>query len=429
MSGIFCDNRDAASAPLKAAPVAHSEPSIYMDYQATTPLDPRVMQAMRQYWEQDFGNPHSTSHVYGWRASDAIEESRAKVAALINARDPNEIVFTSGATEANNMAIKGVARFYRSNSKNKIITVTTEHKCVLNSCRSLENEGFEVVYLPVNNKGLISLENLKAELDDSVILVSVMWVNNEMGAIQPIAEIGALCRDKGVFLHVDAAQAYGKLPIDVQAAQVDLLSISAHKIYGPKGVGALYMGKNPRVRMEPLIDGGGQERGVRSGTLPTPLVVGFGEAAVQAGLLMQSDWAHVERLGERFLSGILDLPQVFLNGDRGAVERYPGCVNISFAGVEGESMMSMMPGLAISSGSACTSESLEPSYVLHALGVREDLAHCSLRFGFGRFSTEQEVDFGIARVRGAVDRLREMSPLWELLQKGVDLNTIQWTGH
>ncbi len=399
---------------------------IYMDYQATTPMDPRVFEAMRPYFMEKFGNPHSRSHSFGWVAEEGVEKARGQVAALINA-NPKEIIFTSGATESNNMAIKGIGRFYHD-KKDHIITVVTEHKCVLDACRHMEREGVRVTYLPVEKNGLIDLEKLKAAITDKTMLVSVMAVHNEIGVIQPLAEIGKLCRERCAFFHTDAAQAFGKIPLDVEAMNVDLMSISGHKIYGPKGIGALYVRRRPRVRLEPLINGGGQERGMRSGTLPTPLVVGFGAAAEIAQKEMSADDEHVRALNDRFFKKIVEnIPDVFLNGDK--EQRVPGNLNLSFAYIEGESMIMAIRDLAVSSGSACTSASLEPSYVLRALGVDEELAHTSIRFGFGRFTTEAEVDYAIDVVKNNIARLREMSPLWEMVQEGVDLKSIEWSGH
>lgn len=399
---------------------------VYLDYQATTPVDPRVLAKMLPYFTEKFGNPHSRSHAYGWEAEAACDLAREQVAALIGASE-KEIVFTSGATESNNIAIKGVARFYKD-KKNHIITPVTEHKCVLDSCRHLEQEGFEVTYLPVRKNGLIDLNALRDAITENTLLVSVMAVNNEIGVIQPLAEIGKICREKGAFFHCDAAQGFGKIPLDVEAMNIDLMSISGHKIYGPKGIGALYVRRRPRVRLEPLFSGGGQERGFRSGTLATPLIVGLGEAAAIARADMDKDAAHVRRLYDKFLAALLDgVPEVYLNGDR--EQRWPGNVNLSFAYVEGESMIMAIKDLAVSSGSACTSASLEPSYVLRSLGVTEDLAHTSIRFGFGRFTTEEEIDFAITLVKNSIDKLRQMSPLWEMVQEGVDISKIQWAAH
>ena len=399
---------------------------IYMDYQATTPVDPRVFQAMTPYFTLQYGNPHSRTHVFGWNAEKAVEEARAQVAKLINA-DPTEVIFTSGATESNNLALKGVARYYRASGKNHIITTPIEHKCVIDTCRNLEDEGFEVTYLRVNQKGLINLDELRAAIKPNTAIVSIMALNNEIGAIQPIAAIGQICRQNKVFFHTDAAQAFGKIPLDVKKMNIDLMSISGHKIYAPKGIGALYVGKKPRVRIQPLISGGGQERGMRSGTLPTPLVVGFGVASELAMHEMNKDHTHIEKLSNIFLEEVLSIPDVYLNG--AGEHHYPGCLNISFAYVEGESMIGALKGVAVSSGSACTSSSLEPSYVLHALGIDEDLAHTSLRFGIGRFTTENDVRRVVEVVRKAVEKLRAMSPLWDMVQSGVDIKSISWVGH
>ncbi len=399
---------------------------IYLDYQATTPVDPRVIEKMQPYWGEYFGNPHSRSHSYGWDAENAVEAARLEVARVINA-NPKEIIFTSGATESNNMAIKGVAEFY-GDQKKHIITVATEHKCVLETCRYLQNKGFRVTYLPVQKDGLIDLNQLKQAMSDDTMLVSVMAVNNEIGVIQPLKEIGALCHERGVFFHTDAAQAFGKIPLDVEEMHIDLMSISGHKIYGPKGVGALYVRrKNPRVRLKPLIHGGGQERGMRSGTMPTPIIVGFGEAAKIARNQMVEDYKRIEYLSNKLLNAMMKIPEIYLNGSR--EQRYPGCINLSFSCIEGESMIGAIKECAVSSGSACTSASLEPSYVLRALGVDEELAHTSIRFGMGRFTTEEEIDFTIKKVTESIQRLRELSPLWEMLQEGVDLKAVQWSGH
>lgn len=400
---------------------------IYLDYQATTPCDPRVIEKMRPYLDALFGNPHSRNHSYGWQAEEAVEEARQHIAEVINA-SAKDVIFTSGATEANNIAIQGVARFYKNETKNHIITVQTEHKCVLDTCRHLELEGFSVTYLPVNEHGIINIDVLSAAMTDRTILVSVMAVNNEIGVIQPLKEIGTLCRSKGIFFHCDAAQGFGKIPLDVDDLNIDLMSISGHKIYGPKGIGALYVRRRPRVRLKPLFYGGGQERGMRSGTLPTPLCVGLGEAARIAKLDMEKDAVHVEHLFNRLYQGLQSrLENIILNGD--LQKRYKGNLNISFAFVEGEGLMMGIKDLAVSSGSACTSASLEPSYVLHALGVSEDMAHTSIRFGMGRFTTEQEVDQAIESVVKAVNKLRALSPLWEMNQEGIDINSIQWAAH
>jgi cysteine desulfurase len=410
---------------------AHAEKSgikfpIFLDYQSTSPVDPRVLAKMLPYFTEKFGNPHSRSHAYGWEAEEADEIAREQVAALIGA-DAKEIIFTSGATESNNIAVKGVAHFNKD-KKNHIITVVTEHKCVLDSARHLEQEGFSVTYLPVAQSGLIDLEQLAAAITDKTALVSVMAINNEIGVIQPLAEIGALCRSRGVLFHTDAAQAFGKIPLDVEAMQIDLMSISGHKTYAPKGIGALYVRRRPRVRLEPLFSGGGQERGIRSGTVPTPLAVGLGEAARIASVEMAQDASRVRYLSDKFLSAVLDgVPDVFLNGDR--ERRWAGCINLSFAYIEGESMIMAIKNLAVSSGSACTSASLEPSYVLRSIGVGEELAHTSIRFGIGRFTTEAEIDEAIRIVTGSIERLRAMSPLWEMVQDGVDISKIEWAGH
>lgn len=399
---------------------------IYLDYQATTPCDPRVVEAMLPYFTERFGNPHSRNHYYGWEAEEAVEKAREEVATIIGA-DAKEIVFTSGATESNNLALKGVAHFYRE-KKNHIITEVTEHKCVLDSCRHLEQEGFKVTYLPVQKNGLIRLEDLEAAITDQTAVVSIMAVNNEIGIIQPIAEIGAICRKHGVFFHTDAAQAVGKIPLDVNAMNVDLMSISGHKIYGPKGIGALYVRRRPRVRLEPLINGGGQERGMRSGTLATPLCVGFGEACRIAREEMPVEAARLTALRDRLLKGVTErLPEVYLNGD--PEKRIPGNLNISFAFVEGEGLMMGVKDIAVSSGSACTSASLEPSYVLRALGLDAEMAHTSLRIGIGRFTTEKDIDYAIGHIVDAVSRLRELSPLWEMHQEGVDIKSIEWSEH
>ena len=396
----------------------------YLDNQATTPMDPRVLDAMIPMYAQRFGNPHSRTHEYGWDAEESVEAARAHVAALIGA-DAKEIVFTSGATESNNMAIKGIARFYKDRKKH-IITTQTEHKCVLDSCRQLETEGFEVTYLPVQTNGLIRLSDLEAAFRPDTSLVSVMGGHNEIGVVQPLKEIGAMCRERKVFFHSDCAQMVGKLPVDVDEMSIDVMSISAHKLYGPKGIGALYVRRRPRVRLEPIMSGGGQERGLRSGTLAPPLCVGFGKACEIAKEDMANDHEHVSRLGTRLYKGITSqVDEVILNGDE--EHRYPGNLNLSFAYVEGESMLMAIKNIAVSSGSACTSASLEPSYVLRAIGVDEELAHTSIRFGIGRFTTEAEVDFAVDLCVKHVNRLREMSPLWEMVQEGVDLKSIQWS--
>lgn len=399
---------------------------IYLDYQSTTPCDPRVLEAMIPYFTEEFGNPHSRSHVYGWRAEEAVETARANIAAILNA-DPREVIFTSGATESNNLALKGIAHFYRA-QKDHLVTCATEHKCVLDSCRYLEQEGFKITYLPVQTNGIIDLNSLKDAITDRTSLVSIMAVNNEIGVIQPLAEIGKICREKGVFFHTDAAQAVGKIPLDVEAMNIDLLSLSSHKIYGPKGVGALYVRRKPRVRLVSLIDGGGQERGMRSGTLSTPLCVGLGKACEIAALEMGEENKILRALRDRFYQKILaELEEVYINGDFD--QRIPGNLNLSFAHVEGEGLIMGIKDLAVSSGSACTSASLEPSYVLRALGVEVEMAHTSLRIGFGRFTTEEEVDLAAKKIITEVQRLREMSPLWEMSRQGIDLKSIQWADH
>jgi len=406
---------------------ANIQTPVYLDYQATTPVDPRVLEAMMPYFTTKFGNPHSRSHAFGWETEEGVEEARAQVASLIGA-SPKEIIFTSGATESNNLSLKGVARFYKD-KKNHIITTVTEHKCVLDTCRHLEQEeGFDVTYLPVAENGLVNLEDLRAAITDQTVLVSIMAVNNEIGVVQPLAEIGAICRENGVFFHTDAAQAAGKIPLDVDAMKIDLMSISGHKIYGPMGIGAMYVRRKPRVRIRPMINGGGQERGMRSGTLAPALCVGIGTACAIAEAEMSADNERIRFLSDRFYDRITGkLPEVFLNGDR--EQRYPGNLNLSFAYVEGESLMMGMRDLAVSSGSACTSSSLEPSYVLRALGVEEELAHTSIRFGIGRFSTEGEIDFAVDTVVQAVEKLRAMSPLWEMAQEGIDIKSIEWAEH
>ncbi|PSK36025.1 Cysteine desulfurase, mitochondrial [Elsinoe australis] len=400
---------------------------IYLDMQATTPTDPRVLDTMLPFMTGQYGNPHSRTHAYGWETDKAVEIARKQIADLIGA-DPKEIIFTSGATESNNMSIKGVARFFKKGGKkNHIITCQTEHKCVLDSCRHLQEEGFEVTYLPVGEDGRISMEELEKAMRPETMLVSIMAVNNEIGVVQPLDEIGRLCRSKKVFFHSDAAQAVGKVPVDVNKMNVDLMSISAHKIYGPKGIGACYVRRRPRVRIDPLISGGGQERGLRSGTLPAPLAIGFGEAARIAKEEMEYDSNRIKFLSDRLSSGLLSLEHATMNGS--IAHRYPGCVNVSFAYVEGESLLMALKDIALSSGSACTSASLEPSYVLRALGNSDESAHSSIRFGIGRFTTVEEVDYVLKAVKERVTFLRELSPLWELVQEGVDLNTIEWSQH
>ncbi|SCU97930.1 LAFA_0G14290g1_1 [Lachancea sp. 'fantastica'] len=398
---------------------------IYLDMQATTPTDPRVLDTMLKFYTGLYGNPHSNTHSYGWETNKEVETARKHIADMINA-DVKEIIFTSGATESNNTALKGVARFY-SKTKKHIITTRTEHKCVLEAARAMKNEGYDVTFLNVNEDGLIDLQQLEAAIRPDTCLVSVMAVNNEIGVMQPIAEIGALCRKKKVFFHTDAAQAYGKIPLDVNKMNIDLMSISSHKIYGPKGMGAIFVRRRPRVRLEPIISGGGQERGLRSGTLAPSLVAGFGEAARLMKQEFEADSAHIERLSEKLTKGLLAIEHTSLNGSPD--HRYPGCVNVSFAYVEGESLLMALRDIALSSGSACTSASLEPSYVLHALGKDDALAHSSIRFGIGRFTTDEEVEYVIKAITERVEFLRELSPLWEMVKEGIDLNSIEWSGH
>lgn len=399
---------------------------LYMDMQATTPVDPRVLDAMLPFYLSRYGNPHSRTHLYGWESEAAVETARAQVASLIGA-NPKEIFFTSGATECNNISVKGVMRFYRD-KKRHVVTTQTEHKCVLDSCRYLQQEGFEVTYLPVKADGLVDLDQLAAAIRPDTGLVSVMAVNNEIGVVQPLEEIGRICQEKGVPFHTDAAQALGKIPIDVGKMNIALMSLSGHKIYGPKGVGALYLRRRPRVRVEPQMSGGGQERGIRSGTVPTPLVVGMGAACEIAAKEMEYDTRRVTSLQERLLNGIRSkLDEVVVNGSM--EHRYPGNLNLSFAYVEGESLLMGLKEVAVSSGSACTSASLEPSYVLRALGVDEDMAHTSIRFGIGRFTTEAEIDRAIELTVQQVQKLREMSPLYEMAKAGIDLKSIQWSQH
>ena len=399
---------------------------IYLDYSATTPVDPRVADKMIPYLTEKFGNPASRSHRFGWEAEAAVEEAREQVAALVNA-DPKEIIWTSGATESNNLAIKGAAHFYGSTKGRHLITVKTEHKAVLDTMRELERQGFQVTYLDVQENGLIDLGVFKAALRPDTSLVSVMFVNNEIGVVQPIAEIGEICRDKGILFHVDAAQATGKVEIDLEKLKVDLMSFSAHKTYGPKGIGALYVRRKPRVRLEAQMHGGGHERGFRSGTLATHQIVGMGEAFRIAREEMAEENARIGRLRDRLLKGLSDIECVYVNGD--LEHRVPHNLNISFAYVEGESLLMAIKDLAVSSGSACTSASLEPSYVLRALGRDDELAHSSIRFTIGRFNTEEEIDYAIDLLHQKIGKLREMSPLWEMVQEGIDLNTVQWAAH
>lgn len=398
---------------------------VYLDYAATTPVDKRVAEKMIPYLTETFGNPASNSHAFGWEAEEAVEKARADIAALINA-DPKEIIFTSGATESDNLAIKGAANFYKTKGKH-LITVKTEHKAVLDTMRELERQGFEVTYLGVQENGLINLEELKAAIRDDTILISVMWVNNEIGVVQDIPAIGEICRERKIVFHVDAAQACGKVPVDVEAAKIDLLSMSAHKVYGPKGIGALYVRRKPRVRLEAQMHGGGHERGFRSGTLPTHQIVGMGEAFRIAKEELEQDMAHYRKLRDIFLKGIEGIEEVYINGD--LEHRAPNNLNVSFNFVEGESLIMAVKELAVSSGSACTSASLEPSYVLRALGRNDELAHSSLRITFGRMTTEEEVQFAAKLIKSKIGKLRELSPLWEMFKDGIDLNSIEWAAH
>ncbi|MFT4718279.1 MAG: cysteine desulfurase [Rickettsiales bacterium] len=398
---------------------------IYLDYQSTTPIDPRVADHMCHILKNEIGNPHSRTHEFGWIAEGIVDEAREDVANLINAH-PKEIIFTSGATESNNMAIKGAYEFYK-NDNNHVITLPTEHKCVINSCREIEQQGGKVTFLKVQKNGIVDLKELENAITDKTLLISIMAVNNEIGVIQPLKEIGQLCRKKNVFFHTDAAQAFGKIPLDVNELNIDLMSISAHKIYGPKGVGALYIRSKPRVRIRPLITGGGQERGLRSGTLAPFLVAGLGKAAKIAKEEIQQDYEKCTKLKDRFMNALKDIKEVYLNGDK--KHRVPSNINLSFAGIEGESFIMATKDLAISSGSACTSDSLEPSYVLYSLGVGDDLVRTSVRFGFGRFTTEEEVDYATNLIKEKVQKLRELSPLWEMTEEGVDIKSIECSGH
>ncbi|WP_427911920.1 IscS subfamily cysteine desulfurase [Ramlibacter sp. MMS24-I3-19] len=400
---------------------------IYMDYGATTPVDPRVVDAMIPWLREHFGNPASRSHAWGWEAEAAVEKARDQVAALIGA-DAREIVWTSGATESNNLALKGAAQFYKTKGKH-LITVKTEHKAVLDTMRELERQGFDVTYMDVQEDGLLDLEKLKAAMRPDTILVSVMFVNNEIGVIQDIPAIGAMCRERGIIFHVDAAQATGKVDIDVKTLPVDLMSLASHKTYGPKGIGALYVRRKPRVRLEAQMHGGGHERGMRSGTLPTHQIVGMGEAFRLAREEMAQDNAKARALQHRLLEGLKDVEQVFINGTMAPGRRVAQNLNMSFNFVEGESLIMGIKGLAVSSGSACTSASLEPSYVLRALGRSDELAHSSLRMTIGRFTTEEEIDYAVETIKKNVAKLRELSPLWEMYQDGIDISTIQWTAH
>lgn len=400
---------------------------IYLDYSATTPVDPRVAEKMMQYLTPDgiFGNPASRSHRFGWQAEEAVDIARNQIAELVGA-DPREIVFTSGATEADNLAIKGAANFYQKKGKH-IITSKTEHKAVLDTCRQLEREGYEVTYLSPQSNGIIDLGELEAAMRDDTSVVSIMHVNNEIGVVQDIATIGEMCRSRGIIFHVDATQSVGKLPIDLSQLKVDLMSFSGHKIYGPKGIGALYVRRKPRVRIEAQMHGGGHERGMRSGTLPVHQIVGMGEAYRIAKEDMESEMARIRALRDRLWNGLKDIEEVHLNGclEQGVAS----ILNISFNYVEGESLMMALKDLAVSSGSACTSASLEPSYVLRALGMSDELAHSSIRFSLGRFTTEEEIDYTIDLVRKSIGRLRDLSPLWEMYKQGVDINTIEWSHH
>jgi cysteine desulfurase len=398
---------------------------IYMDYSATTPVDPRVADKMIPFLRAHFGNPASRSHMYGWDAEAAVEEARAHVAALVNA-DQREIIWTSGATESNNLALKGAAQFYKAKGKH-IITVKTEHKAVLDTVRELERQGFEATYLQPQDNGLITIEQLQEAIRPDTILVSVMWVNNEIGVIQPIAEIGELCRSKGIIFHSDAAQATGKVEIDLEKIKVDLVSFSAHKSYGPKGVGALYIRRKPRVRLEAQMHGGGHERGLRSGTLPTHQIAGMGEAFRIAKEEMASELSHIRAMRDRLAKGLQEIEETYVNGDM--EHRVPHNLNVSFNYVEGESLIMAIKDIAVSSGSACTSASLEPSYVLRALGRSDELAHSSIRFTIGRFTTEEDIDFTINLLKTKVEKLRELSPLWDMYKDGIDISTIQWAAH
>jgi cysteine desulfurase len=398
---------------------------IYLDYGATNPCDPRVVDAIVPWLREHFGNPASRTHAWGWEAEAAVEKAREQVADLIGA-DSREIVWTSGATESNNLAIKGAAQFYKSRGKH-LITVKTEHKAVLDTMRELERQGFEVTYMDVQADGLLNMDALKAAIRPDTILISVMFVNNEIGVIQDVTAIGNLCREKGIIFHVDAAQATGKVEIDMTQLPIDLMSLASHKTYGPKGIGALYVRRKPRIRLEAQMHGGGHERGMRSGTLPTHQCVGMGEAFRIAKLEMAQDNAKARALHDRLINGLSDMEQVFLNGH--ATQRVPHNINMSFNFVEGESLIMGIKGLAVSSGSACTSASLEPSYVLRALGRSDELAHSSLRMTIGRWSTEEDIDYAIKTIRENVAKLRDLSPLWEMHQDGIDLSTIQWAAH
>ena len=397
---------------------------IYFDYQATAPMDKRVLDEMMPTMTNEFGNAGSKSHVFGWEAEKYVDKARRQVADVIGA-DDKDIIFTSGATESNNLAIKGVMRFNRNKIKNHIVTVKTEHKCVIETCKYLQTkDNFEVTFLDVEPNGIINLNKLKEAITDKTIMVSIMGVNNEIGVIQPLKEIGEICREKNVYFHTDCAQAFGKIPLNVDEMNIDLMSISGHKIYGPKGIGALYVRRKPRVRIEAQMHGGGQERGLRSGTLAVPLIVGIGKAAEIAKEEMWIDKERISKLSDKMIDSILKIDKTYLNGDR--FNRWPGCLNFSFAGIEGESLMMAINNVALSSGSACSSSDLEPSYVIEAIGTSPEMAHSSIRVGIGRFTTEEEVDYFIKRIHEEVPRLREMSPLWEMMENNVNLSKIKW---
>ena len=397
---------------------------IYFDYQATAPMDRRVLDEMMPTMTNEFGNAGSKSHIFGWEAEKYVDKARQQIADVIGAED-KDIIFTSGATESNNLAIKGVMRFNRNKIKNHIVTVKTEHKCVIETCKYLQaKDNFEVAFLDVEPNGIINLNKLKEAITDKTIMVSIMGVNNEIGVIQPLKEIGEICREKNVYFHTDCAQAFGKIPLNVDEMNIDLMSISGHKIYGPKGIGALYVRRKPRVRIEAQMHGGGQERGLRSGTLAVPLIVGIGKAAEIAKEEMWIDKERISKLSDKMIDSILKIDKTYLNGDR--LNRWPGCLNFSFAGIEGESLMMAINNVALSSGSACSSSDLEPSYVIEAIGTSPEMAHSSIRVGIGRFTTEEEVDYFIKRIHEEVPRLREMSPLWEMMENNVDLSKIKW---
>jgi cysteine desulfurase len=400
---------------------------IYLDYQSTTPIDPRVLSLISEKMANDFGNPHSRNHIFGWKAEETCEIARTQIANVIGA-DSKDIIFTSGGTESNNLAIIGLFNFY-GEKKNHIITVATEHKCVINACKFLESKGAKITFLPVKPDGLIDLDLLKSSITPETLLISVMAVNNEMGVIQDLKEIGKMARENGVFFHTDAAQGFGKIPLNVDEMNIDLMTISGHKVYGPKGIGALYIRRKPRVRLTSMMQGGGQERGLRSGTLASPIIAGFGLAAEIAQQEMQSENIRLSKLWNKLHKNLVEeIDQVFLNGSK--EHRFKGNFNASFAFIEGESMIMAINQLAVSSGSACTSASLEPSYVIRALGVSEDLAHTSIRIGIGRFTTEEEIDFATNLIKEKIDGLREISPLWEMHQDGIDISSIQWDeGH